>query len=797
MTEALARLHWVVRSAIVAGTVVAAVTAVPSARAQARPDTSASKTSTPATPVFPDEFSDLDEGTQTSVTWDEGVIEQLEFARRRYLKALSAIESKDTTEAAKEFERAIVILNDLASYPRIEENGDFSDLAQSIVEDYETYIRNIDDLDENASVFLLRERIFEEVDRSKVAGTVEALSVPRLPKPDRVPETVIPLTVNEEVEKEMAFLMSANGRKFLKKWIERTGRWFTMLRTIAAEEQMPEEIIHLAMIESGLSPKAVSRAKAVGMWQFMQPTGKDYDLDVTFWHDERRDPEKATRAAMRYLKDLHADLGDWHLALAAYNCGPGNVRRAIRKTGLAKPSYWEVREHLPRETRKYVPLYIATTLITMNRDQYGFPNDSLSFHPAWSSDVVAVNEPCNLSALASCAGISVDSLRDLNPELVRTCTPPSNRAYPLKVPVGTASTFQQRYALLSDDEKRPWMVHKVDRGETLAGIARRYSVSADEIAAVNGLRGYNARLRRGSTIRVPVGAPSVSLTAAPAPATASPVPTPTVAATASETTPRTAAATRSAPAAARAAVHVVQNGENLSSIARRYGVRVTDLRTWNELAFDNDAIHAGDTLTVSVTDIARAGTSSVERLAVKRTVTHTVLRGENLESIAAFYGTTTDRLRDLNRLGRRATVKAGAELRVETSLSKSDLAAVQRGAPTGKAITHKVRKGENLSGIAALYGVDERDVRRWNADVVDGSTVFSGTRIKIYTADSQKGSNAPSTAKRPPKTYKVRRGDNLSGIAEKFGLSVESIRAKNRALRTTTALRTGQVIRLQ
>jgi hypothetical protein len=239
----------VVRFAVALG-VGAAVAAAPGASAQLQRPGAQPK---PTKQVFPDEFSDLDDASAGAAvaTWDEGVVEQLEFARKRYLKAITAIESKDTTLAAREFERAIEILNDLASFPRIDENADFTDLAQSIIEDYETYIRNINDLDDNSSAFILRNRIYEEVDRSPKRVLAEpdiAFATTLVPMPEYIPSTQIPLILNEAVEKNIEFLTGDRGRKFFKKWLERSGRWMDMIKRITREENMPEEIAHLAMM---------------------------------------------------------------------------------------------------------------------------------------------------------------------------------------------------------------------------------------------------------------------------------------------------------------------------------------------------------------------------------------------------------------------------------------------------------------------------------------------------------------------------------------------------------------------
>ncbi len=690
-------------------------------------------------PVFPDEFSELDEEDSSKARMDPVVMGQMERARQRYLGALSLIEKSDTSKAAEEFESAIALLNDLATYPEMESNADFTDLVQAVIEDYETYVRSIDNLNPNTSIFILRDRLFEEADARQTA--VETIQPPKYSPPVDIPKTTIPLTFNEHVLPQLRFMSEGRGRRFMKTWIERTGRWFPTLRRIAREEQMPDEIVHLAMMESALNPEAVSRAKAVGMWQFMKATGEEYDLDVNYWIDERRDPEKATRASMRFLKDLYNDLGDWHLALAAYNCGAGGVRRAIRKSGLDNPNFWQIRDFLPKETREYVPLFIATTLITMNRDRYGFPDDSLSFHAPYEYEMVTVGEPVSFAALAKCAEISLDSLRKLNPELVRGCTPP-REPYKLKLYPGTGQDFMRRYAALSDDDKQIFLKHIVVRGETLASISATYGVSMVELSEINGINGYRTRLKMGTTLRVPVRSGSVAAVAAestrpPAAAAALKLPTDT---TAGSTVTAGSSETSDKGRGMRegvAAVYVVERGDNLSLISEKFNVRIADIRNWNNIPYNRDALRVGDTLIVGTpsgvqkTRVQNEQVAALEQLPRVRTQRHTVRKGETLEKIAARYSMTTARLASINDVRPKVRLKPGSILRVETPRSRSN----------GKAATQAENAGR-------------------------------------------------------PKTYRVKKGDTISSIAESFSMTIAELRKKNPALRKSDMLRYGQVVRL-
>ena len=698
------------------------------------PDTARAK------PVFPDEFSELDEDIDESEKLDPAVSRRMEQARQRYLQALTHIENSDTTKAAEDFEGAIAILNELASFPDVESNSDFTDLVQSVIEDYETYVRSIDNLNQNSSIFILRDRLFEAVDARQT--TLETITVPKPLAPPDLPETTIPLTYNEHVDANISFMAYGRGRRFMRTWIERTGRWFGLLRRIAKEEKMPEEIVHLAMMESALNPNAFSRAKAVGMWQFMKATGEEYNLSAGYWLDERRDPEKATRAAMRFLRDLYSDLGDWHLALAAYNCGAGGVRRAIRKSGLEKPNFWQIREHLPKETRDYVPLYIATTIITMKREKYGFSDDSVDLHEPYDYETVKIDEPVNFSTLAKCGSMSVDSLRKLNPELVRDCTPPSG-SYQLKVYPGMAGDFLKRYVALGDDEKQVFIKHSVVRGETLASIANMYGATVGELAEINGLNGYRARLKGGISLRVPVRSGREVAAITPektdsAETRAKQQPS-TGATTAPSAASQAAQAQQDAPTGPTgrkekvAAIHVVAKGDNLSSISSKYNIRLTDLRNWNTIPYDKDALRIGDTLVVGTPSggIARKTSEpEIERLPVVQTKQHKVKRGETLASIARTYGTTPERIAKINGLtGGRQKIKAGQRLKVE---------------------------------------------------------------VKSSTASPSQRQQAAQK----PKRYKVRKGDTLAEIADRFNTTIAELKKRNPALKRSTALRAGQVVNL-
>ncbi|MDW8272025.1 MAG: LysM peptidoglycan-binding domain-containing protein [Bacteroidota bacterium] len=684
---------------------------------------------------LPDEYSVLD---RASGSRGDGVAAELERARQYYLRGLAAIERRDTAKAAKLFEAAMDVLNQLASTPGIERNEDYSDLAQSIIEDYENFIRPIDELEVSSPLFVMRDRLFQAVEfvQSPVAGAY--------PPPVSTLPTTVPLVQNEYVANAIAFLTNTErGRAFFKKVLARMNRFFPLFRRVAQEEGIPEELIHLAIIESGLDPNAVSRAKAVGLWQFIQSTGELYHLRVTPWYDERRDPEKSTRAAMRHLRDLFQELGDWHLVLAAYNCGINCVRRAIKQSGLESPNYWQIRDLLPRETRGYVPMYIAATLVALQPEAYGFRREEIAAEPEWVYDTVTVTEPMSLTAAAYCALTTVDTLRMLNPELIRNATPP-NQTYTLRIPVGRAREFTLRLAMLSPEERQPWINHTVQRGETLAQIAERYDVALSDLAELNGVS-PKARLRRGQLIRIPLA--SYVTTTSPAQQT--------------DTTTGT--------------------GGNASNVS---------------------VASPGDQATVSASPSTVLSTTQVPKQA-ERTIAspqytvHRVRRGETLAQIADDYGTTVAELRRINRL-RRSRLVVGQMLKVPAASVSADLGPSRlQQPPLTRRITHRVRRGESIGTIAALYGVREADLVRWNPKLA-GNILRAGDRLTIVVEPQGKGSAraTPRTINRLPKWYVVRRGDTIFSIAQRFGLDVERILARNKAL-DPNSLRVGQRLRLQ
>jgi membrane-bound lytic murein transglycosylase D len=308
----------------------------------------------------------------------------------------------------------------------------------------------------------------------------------------------LPLMVNDYVAGYINYFSTRGRGVFEGAWV-RSGRYREMIERIFKEEGIPQDLIYLAQAESGFKPLALSKARARGMWQFMASRGVGYGLRRSWWVDDRQDPEKATRAAARHLKDLYNQFGDWYLAMAAYNSGPGNVQQAVRRTGYA--DFWELykRNVLPGETKNYVPIILAMTIMSKNPAQYGL--DELQPDPPLKYEVEKVNYPVDLRLVSECVDVPVEQLVDLNPSLLRRTTP-KDEAYDLHLPVGTKEKYEAAIQTIPVEKRVAWRYYKVQQGDTLAGIARKYRTTEHAIAQANDLQGSD--LLKEAKLVIPV-----------------------------------------------------------------------------------------------------------------------------------------------------------------------------------------------------------------------------------------------------------------------------------------------------
>ena len=384
----------------------------------------------------------------------------------------------------------------------------------------------------------------------------------------------LPLTVNDEVLSFLNFFQTPRGRAIVETGLNRAGRYREMISRVLREEGVPQDLIYLAQAESAFQPLALSRAGARGIWQFVAYRGQEYGLRHTWWIDERQDPEKATRAAAQHLRDLYKQFGDWYLAMAAYNCGPGNVQKGIERTGYA--DFWELykRKVLPRETKNYVPIIIALTLIAKDAAHYNIQADPEAPVP---TDVVRPGRAIDLRLVAETIDVDVATLRSLNPSLLRMATP-EDPSFELRLPQGTAAKFSAEIADIPPDKWVSWRRHRVESGETLTSIAKRYRVTAAAIADANSLE-RGAGLSAGEKLIIPATLPP-------------------------------------SEAKRRLVSYRVRRGETLGGIADRFSVETDDIRKWNRLK--TNKVSRGMVLRIYTIGGAPEATSARSRSRSKR-----------------------------------------------------------------------------------------------------------------------------------------------------------------------------------
>ncbi|HWT66748.1 MAG TPA: transglycosylase SLT domain-containing protein, partial [Terracidiphilus sp.] len=390
----------------------------------------------------------------------------------------------------------------------------------------------------------------------------------------------LPLVVNDYVAVYINFFANTKkGHYTLLHSMQRSGRYRAMIQRVMAEEGVPQDLIYLAVAESGFNPRALNpHSHAGGMWQFM-PNDKFYGLARTQYVDERFDPEKSTRAYARYMKYIYNQLGDWYLSMAAYNWGTGSVQRAVEKTGYA--DFWELyrRNNLPGETRNYVPEIIAAIIIANHPEQYGF--DDLTLDPPVLTDTVTINYSVDLRLVSDIVDVPVDEIVALNPSLLRMITP-TDGPFDLHLPAGSALNFERRIAQVPEPHRDAWRYHRVQPDDTLASVARTFHVDADNLASANQMEAGD-KLDGVEALVVP-------------------------------TAPAVDRSTR----ASSGMYYTTRRGDTLVSVADRFGVSLTQLRSWNNLS--GVKVGAGKHLRIAAPSIStRTRSSSKRRGAAKNT----------------------------------------------------------------------------------------------------------------------------------------------------------------------------------
>lgn len=550
----------------------------------------------------------------------------------------------------------------LDDYPELRSDRRFVELSRAVISEYRQFYGISESANEaQGEIFAIQEELFADDD----AYLNEDFD---FPKDVMLTKTDVPLIQNRYVTNSLVYY-TLKRPEVMELWLQRSETYMPMIQKIFKEEKVPSELAYLAFIESGLNPKARSWAAAVGMWQFIAATGRVYGLEVNWWVDERRDPEKATRAAARHLRDLYDIWGDWHLAMANYNISPRGLNRAITRAG-GKKDYWEAYPYLPRETRGYVPGFIATAMIGLNPEEFGFER-KYEGEP-YSYDVVEVDGLMPLDALAEATGISVDKLKDYNPELLRWATPPGNK-YPLKIPTGKKEEFLIAYKEIPKENRAQDMtVHTVRRGESIGLIAQKYGTTVRGIYASND--NLSNVIHPGQKLVIPLPAGSAGKISANRPTNIT-----------NTSRSRSTSSRSSTPSNSSKLTYKVKTGDTVGHIAEWYDVRAFEIRAWNGIG---NTIRVGQNLTIYVPSKNRAHYSKVNSMSYsqKQELERKQSRGENI-------------------------------LLASASVSANGYK------------TYTVRKNDTLGEIAESFGVSVSSLRSLNG--ISGSTIVVGQVLKI------------------------------------------------------------------
>ena len=493
----------------------------------------------------------------------------------------------------------------------------------------------------------------------------------------------IPLVMNDQVQDWLNYFQG-RGRGHFERYLRRSTRYIPMIRQVLRQHGLPQDLVYLAMIESGFNPHAYSRARATGTWQFIYQTGLRYGLRVNSWVDERRDPEKSTIAAAKYLKDLYDRFNNWYLAAAGYNAGEGKIGRAIRKYDTE--DFWELsqRRYLRAETKEYVPKLIAAALIARNPAKYGFKN--VAYEEPVAFDEVTLEGPIDLRVAAKCAGSSYEEFKALNPELLHWVTPPDYAGYRLKTPAGAANRFQQKYASLSPEERLGGEEKlTVGSSESIASLAKKHEVPEILLAAANGLSTGDV-VKSGKTVVLPMAPPEGE-----------------------EFFEKVYE--RSGRRGGSAVAYRVRSGDNISRVSRRTGISVKTLRRYN----------------------AHVNWSHLRK-------------GQKIRLYAAAAPERGKKAVKQRRGGRQvASVKSGKS-GAPPVLRSSPATEGGKSAPTSESqngyVTHKIQAGDTLSEIAQKYNVSARQLKAMN-NISSPKRLRPGKTLKIPAPQNAAAASAP------------------------------------------------------
>lgn len=531
----------------------------------------------------------------------------LDEAKQFLSDAIIADVNLDTVEVVYNIKKVFDLLSDVEQIGVREELDkiEFEKFQTDFVKIYTTRLNTIDSSTQILTADLIRRdiEVFTSENEFVEMGLTKFTIVEDI-------EGHIPLVTNSQVESYIRYFQG-KGKRGFNIWLRRYVEYRELILPILQEYDLPEELIVVSIIESGLDPKAISRAKAVGLWQFMYSTGRQYGLNRNWYVDERQDPVKSTHAAAKYFKDLYNEFEDWYLVLAAYNTGPGRVNRALKLHETT--DYWQLYS-LPKDTKNYLPYYLSAAIILKNPDKYGFKipkSNPLKY------DEVQIEKSADLTVIARAAGTKLSTIKKLNPELRQPATP-NNGPYTLNIPFGKKEIFYKTFNEIPEDRKFAFqkVEHRVQKGENLISIASKYRVLVADLQTINNISNIN-KLSVGQRLKIPVKGGLYS----------------------------------NYP---EKVIYSVKKGDTLGHIAEKYNTRASEIRKWNNMG-SKSLIYPGQKLSLFVKGQPVKDTP-------KKNV-YIVEAGDNLGKIAKNSNTTVSKIKSWNNM-KSSTIYPGQKLTI-------------------------------------------------------------------------------------------------------------------------------------
>jgi membrane-bound lytic murein transglycosylase D len=573
---------------------------------------------------------DSDElGSDSAVAIDDFIWRELMRAQEYCTMGIIANKETSWEEAEYYFEKSLAILGDLdidvENDSLSAESVKYTRLLTEISTNYRITLISLGELPGDISADVLISR-FSELNHIKV----DSAELKRLEVYAQEKETYnVPVILNERVKTCILYYQTV-ARDAVEKYIGRSTKYMPMILKIFQEYGLPSDLAYLALVESGFNPHAYSWARAMGLWQFIAETGRLYNMNRSWWYDERKDPIKSTHAAARFLKDLYNEFGSWELALAAYNGGPGRIRTAIKKQNTT--DFWKLRLKR-KETMDYVPFFMAATMICKHPERFGFNN--IDYEPEWSYDEVRLDKSLELRSVANAIGCSIEKIQELNPELLRQTTPSNIKHYNLRIPKGTKETFLAAYDELPSAKETNLVNHKVKKGETLSGIARKYGVSTYAIREANSMS-KKAKLSAGRILIIPAGSGSSQ-----------------------------GGSTGGRKYESNGDYYTVRRGDNLSAIGNAFGVDAQTLRRINNIGAKS-LIYVGQKIKIrdDGSGSVKASSGSIRSTTKSSPNIYMVRSGDTLWEIAKRFGTTAAAIRKLNNLRKNEPIYPGQKLQI-------------------------------------------------------------------------------------------------------------------------------------